>query len=244
MPVSPLFRRNAPSGRPSASAQICAITVFDPWPISTAPWCSTTVPSGAMPTLIVDGLGSEVLPQPYQQDATPTPRRTRSFCRLNASPRRPARAANAAPARRGKRRCRRRTSSFWPVTVSAAVAQRVLLAERQPVHAELAGQFVVERLLHDRRLRHAEAAERAGDRPVGVDRPAGGAVVRRQIGTGRMHRHAVGHRRAPARIGAGVEIAGEDHAGHAALGIGADRRLHRCRVTLGGRHHRFRTRVG
>ena len=26
-----------PSGRPSASAQICAITVFEPWPISTAP---------------------------------------------------------------------------------------------------------------------------------------------------------------------------------------------------------------
>ena len=27
-----------------------------------------------MPTLMVEGLGSEVLPQPYQQEATPTPR--------------------------------------------------------------------------------------------------------------------------------------------------------------------------
>ena len=27
-----------------------------------------------MPSLMVEGLGSEVLPQPYQQEATPTPR--------------------------------------------------------------------------------------------------------------------------------------------------------------------------
>ena len=37
-----------------------------------------------------------------------------------------------------------------------------------------------------------------------------------------MHRHAVGDRRPPAGIGAGVEIAVEDHAGDAAVGVGAD----------------------
>ena len=118
-------------------------------------------------------------------------------------------------------------SSLWPVTVWQPSRKRVLQAEGQPVDAELAGQLVVERLLHDRRLRHAEAAEGAGDRPVGVDRAAVGAIVRRQIGAGGMDRHAVGHGRPPARIGAGVEIAGEDHAGDAALGVGADGRLHR-----------------
>ena len=74
---------------------------------------------------------------------------------------------------------------------------------------------------------------------------AGRPIVRRHIGAGGMHRHAVGDRRAPARIGAGVEIALEDHAGDAAV-------VHprRCvavidrRVALGGRHHGFGARVG
>ena len=54
-----------------------------------------------------------------------------------------------------------------------AVPKRVLQAEGEPIHAEFPGELVVERLLHDRRLRHAEAAEGAGDRPVGVDGAAG-----------------------------------------------------------------------
>ena len=80
--VSPLFSRKAASGRPSASAAICAMTVLEPWPISTAPWCSTTAPSAEMPSLMVEGLGSEVLPQPYQHEATPTPRRDRCSFRV------------------------------------------------------------------------------------------------------------------------------------------------------------------
>ena len=39
-------------------------TVFEPWPASTAPWCSTSVPSGRTPMRTVDGLGVPVLPQP------------------------------------------------------------------------------------------------------------------------------------------------------------------------------------
>ncbi len=73
--VSAPRSRKAASGRPSASAAICASTVFEPCPMSTAPWWSTTAPSGAMPSFIVDGLGSAVLPQPYQHEAMPMPRR-------------------------------------------------------------------------------------------------------------------------------------------------------------------------
>ena len=61
-------------GAPSASAQICAITVFEPWPISTAPWNRAIRPSGLRPRRIVEGFDSEVLPHPYHMPATPTPR--------------------------------------------------------------------------------------------------------------------------------------------------------------------------
>ena len=125
-----------------------------------------------------------------------------------------------------------------------AVAERILQPECETVHAELFGKLVIERLLADRCLRHAEAAEGAGDRPVGVDGAALGPVVRREIGPGRMHRHAVRHRRAEARIRPGVEVAVEGHADDLAVRIHADRRLHRGRMPLGGRDHRFMTRVG
>jgi hypothetical protein len=36
--VSPVTSVTRPSATPSVSAQICASTVFDPWPMSTAPW--------------------------------------------------------------------------------------------------------------------------------------------------------------------------------------------------------------
>src|SRR5690606_40880478 len=75
----------SPSATPSASANICAITVFEPWPMSTAPWCSITPPSRETPALIVEGLAIEVLPQPYQQDATPMPRLLPALSLLNAS---------------------------------------------------------------------------------------------------------------------------------------------------------------
>ena len=64
----------SPSGTPSASAKICAMTVLEPWPMSTAPWCSITPPPSETPALMVEGLAIEVLPQPYQHEATPTPR--------------------------------------------------------------------------------------------------------------------------------------------------------------------------
>ena len=60
---------------PIASAQICVITVFAPCPMSTAPWNSAMRPSRRSPTLIVDGFGSAVFPQPYHMPARPTPLR-------------------------------------------------------------------------------------------------------------------------------------------------------------------------
>ena len=71
--VSPDLSRIASAGTPNASAMIWTITVLAPWPMSIAPWCSHTVPEASMPTFMVDGLGSEVLPQPYQQVPSPTP---------------------------------------------------------------------------------------------------------------------------------------------------------------------------
>ena len=75
-----------------------------------------------------------------------------------------------------------------------AVPKAVLQAEVEPVDAELAGQLVVERLLHDRRLRHAEAAEGAGDRPdaCGWRGPRRGSSASHR---GRRHAPARGWRR-------------------------------------------------
>ena len=124
-----------------------------------------------------------------------------------------------------------------------AVTKRVLQPERQPVHAELRGQLIVQAFLHDRRLRHAEAAEGTGDRTVGMDGVAGGAIGGRHIGAGRMDRHAVGHRRPPACIGSGVELAFEHHADDLAVGVRADACPHGGWVALGGGHHGFGARV-
>ena len=50
--------------------------------------------------------------------------------------------------------------------------ERVAQPELERIDAQLAGQLVHQRLVGDRRLRHAEAAERAGRRAVRVDRAA------------------------------------------------------------------------
>jgi hypothetical protein len=75
--VSPSTKRKAPTGRPSASAQICPITVVLPWPMSTAPLNSVSPPSRPSTTRMRDGFDIEVLPQPYHMQAIPAPRRWR-----------------------------------------------------------------------------------------------------------------------------------------------------------------------
>ena len=60
---------------------------------------------------------------------------------------------------------------------------------------------------------------------------------------GCVHRHPVGHGRAPARIGPGVEISLEIKPGNAAIGIAACLEPYLAGVTLGGRPHGFLARI-
>src|SRR4051812_26549450 len=60
-----------------------------------------------------------------------------------------------------------------------SVTKAVLQPEIEPIQADLFGQLVIEGLLHDRRLRHAEATKGTGDRAMGVDGAALSAIIRR-----------------------------------------------------------------
>ena len=108
---------------------------------------------------------------PYHIAATPTPRRRGPPSRraaLNAA------ASARSAAQRGPQRIEAGrqpalAASSWPVAVAVAGAERVAPADLERVEAELLGEVVHQRLVGDRRLRHAEAAERAGRRPVRVD---------------------------------------------------------------------------
>ena len=60
-----------PVGTPSASAQICTSTVSEPWPLSTAPVLSTTVPSSSRRTIADE----DSMPLMCGTQATPMPRR-------------------------------------------------------------------------------------------------------------------------------------------------------------------------
>ena len=90
-----------------------------------------------------------------------------------------------------------------------AALERVQAAEGERVEGQTLGELVHEGLVRDRGLGHAEAAEGACGGLVGVDgarrRPHGRHLVR----PARVHRHAVGDRRAPRGIGAGIEVAVE-----------------------------------
>ena len=97
--------------------------------------------------------------------------------------------------------------------------------------------------MDDRRLGHAEAAEGARGRLVGVERPGGGVDVGDGVGAGGVDRHPVGHRRAPRGVGAGVEVAMELERRHAAVAGTGRARRHPRGVALGRRGHRFRALV-
>ena len=102
----------------------------------------------------------------------------------------------------------RRTSSTWPVAVASprpsAFRRRISSGRCRAVR-----EIVHQRLVGDRRLRHAEAAEGAGRRGVGVDRAGARQDVRHAVGSARVDRHAVGDGRPPGGVGAGVEVAVE-----------------------------------
>src|SRR6185369_4127903 len=73
--VSAETRSKQSIGALTASAQIWVIIVFEPCPISTAPWCKAMRPFCLRPIRTVDGFESDVLPHPYHIPAIPTPRR-------------------------------------------------------------------------------------------------------------------------------------------------------------------------
>ena len=78
-----------------------------------------------------------------------------------------------------------------------ARAKRVEDAELERIDIQAKRELVIELLLRDRALRHAEAAKSAGGHEMRVDRARQRPVVRHAIGAGGVHRHAVGDRRAP-----------------------------------------------
>ena len=214
--------------------------------MSVAPENSRTVPSRAIPMSTVDGLGSDVLPMPYHMAPMPTPSRSGSPARCRRRVERLGLGAQRDPARlervqaRGEPGARRED---LPGPGRRARAQGVPAPDLELVEAELRGQVVEQRLVRDRRLGHAEAAERAGGRPVRVDGGRRGLDGRHGVRAHRVDGDAVGHRGTPRGVGAGVEVAVEADAGEPAVGVGAERRLDPRRVALRRRLHRLRPRV-
>ena len=174
--------------------------------MSTAPLYSVSVPSADSPTRMRRRIGHRGVADavPHAADA-------------DAAPHGPALALNAATSACAWRQCGRSASRHCGEARECcehlagrrrvAGAQRVAMAELQAIDAEPVGQLVDHRLVRDRGLRHAEAAECAGRRTVGEDRLAPGAHVGHGIRPRGVDRHAIGDRRAPRGIGAGVEIA-------------------------------------
>ena len=113
------------------------------------------------------------------------------------------------------------------------------MAELERVAAGARGELVDQQLAEQRRLRHAEAAERAGDAVVGEHGARQRAHVGDAVRAAGVDRHPVGDGRSPRRIGAGVEVAGEVEGDEAAVGVARRARLHRRRMALGARLHRL-----
>ena len=87
-----------------------------------------------------------------------------------------------------------------------ARAKRVEDAELERVDIQAKRQLVIELLLRDSALRHAEASKSAGGHEMRVDRAGQRPIVRHAVWTGGVHRHAIGYRWTPGGVGAGVEI--------------------------------------
>ena len=69
---------------------------------------------------------------------------------------------------------------------------------------------------------------------MGVDGAASGAVMRHDVGPRGMDGDAIGDRRAPGGIGAGIEIALEIHGRERPVACGRHARTHAGGMALGG----------
>ena len=131
-----------------------------------------------------------------------------------------------------------------PADRGLAVVQRVQNPKLQRIHPQLVGQQVKQRLLRNRRLRHAEAPECACGWIVSIDGAGPGGVIPHHVGAGCVDRHAGRHGWAPTGIGPGVEIAMEGHARQPPVSCGPDPGGDLRRVPFGGGLHRFRPGIG
>ncbi len=122
-------------------------------------------------------------------------------------------------------------------------SQRVAEPDLEAIDAELRRDVVDEGLAGDRGLGHAETAEGTADRAVRIDRPGRRPNGRHLVRPRGMHRDAVGDRRAPGGVRAGIEIAVERQGREPAVGVRTERRGHARRVPLGRRAHRLRAGV-
>ena len=121
--------------------------------------------------------------------------------------------------------------------------ERVAVAELEAIHPHGVRELVEQAFLRDRRLRHAEPAERARRWPVRVDGHGARAIRVIDVRTAGVHGHTVRHRRSPRCVRPGVELAGEVHRGEPAVARGADAGTEPRGVPFRGGHHRFGSRV-
>ena len=184
-----------------------------------------------------------MLPQPYHMPATPTPRLMRAS-RLGVVPL--GRGARVAPTEAERFETRLEAHAVREDLAChgrLAGAERVEDAEFERVDLQAKRELVVELLLRDRALRHAEAAKGAGGHEMRVDRARHRPIMRHAIGAGGMHRHAVGDCRSPRGVGARVEIGGEVHRRETPVAGRADPRDDPRGMALGRRHDRFAARI-
>ena len=210
--------------------------------MSTAPLKNVSVPSrrerDAHGRRVRQPRVAAAVPHAGDADAAPVPRRARVMSRDARQRRVPVRLQGIEALRQAGRvrehLARRR---------DIAVVQRIEAPDGPAVEPQPLGQIVHQRLVGDGGLRHAEAAEGAGRRVVGVDGARGNPRVGHLVGPHAVHRHAVGHRRPPRRVGAGIEVGPHLEGGEPALCVGRRLGPDARRMPLGGGGHGFRARV-
>ena len=77
------------------------------------------------------------------------------------------------------------------------VFKRIHHPKLQGVYAQKFSQLVKQAFLRNRRLRHTKPTKCTGGRTMGINSSRFGAVIGNLIRARRMHRHPIGHRRAP-----------------------------------------------
>ena len=163
--------------------------------MSTVPMHRLVLPSALMLTSATDVVGAIDALKPM---ATPRPRRTTPVPRSNGADQF-RRAASVSSTRSIAASC-----IGGAGRLRAAFAQDVLAPELDRIDPESAGDHVGVALVGPHQLRNAEAAQRAGRRPVGVELERADAHVLDVVGSGRREAGLLGDARPDVRVGAAV----------------------------------------